>query len=82
MNKQSGFAAVEIVLVLVVVAVVGFTAFTVFTRNNEAAVANVPAAPQITAAADLTTAETTLDQLDIDANAVDSTELDTELNAF
>lgn len=85
MKKQSGFAVLEIVLVLVVVAVLGFTAFTYFNNRqagNEAATANVAAAPQITSTADLTTAETALDQLDIDANTLDSAQLDAELNSF
>lgn len=83
MKKQSGFAALEVLLAVVVVAVLGFTAFTYFNRQSAGdATAKVPAAPQITATADLTTAETALDQLDIDASSLDSAELDTELKAF
>jgi Tfp pilus assembly protein PilV len=87
MKKQSGFAAIEIVLLLVVVAVLGFTAYSYLSRqatntSPESATATVPAAPRVSSTADLTAAENTVDQMDVDASSADSAQLDSELAQF
>jgi hypothetical protein len=87
MKKQSGFAALEIILVLVVVAVLGFTAYNYLghrqaSNSGQAATAAVPTAPRVSSTADLTTAENTVDQMDIEASSADSAQLDSELANF
>ncbi len=90
MKKQSGFAALEIVLLVVVVAVIGFTVYTYMgnrraatdTTTQEAATATVPAAPQVSSTTDLTVAENVVDQMDMDVSSADSAQLDSELTNF
>jgi uncharacterized protein (UPF0333 family) len=88
MHKQTGFAAFEFVLLAVVVAVLGFTAYNylghkaVDSTGSVAVSANVPSAPQVKSTKDLDTAATTLDQVNVDENTLDSTQLDAELANF
>lgn len=87
MKKQQGFAALEVLLVLVVVAVLGFTAWTYYNHHQtaiapESPTAQVQPSPQINSLADLTTAENVLNQIDIDANSSDSSQLDSQLSNF
>jgi len=90
MKKQSGFAVLEVLLLVVVVAILGYTAVTYIgrqqastdTTGSTAATATVPAAPQVSSTADLTTAENVVDQMDVDANSTDSSQLDSELANF
>jgi Tfp pilus assembly protein PilV len=83
--KQSGFAVLEVILVLVVVAVLGFTVYNFVSNRAEApqaTSANVPSAPAVNKASDLTTAKKTLDQINVDEAAIDSADIDAELSAF
>ena len=90
MKKQSGFATLEVVLLVVVVGVLAFTGVSYYNNTHPAAdpsgstiaKATVPTAPQVSTTADLTTAENAVDQMDIDASTVDSAQLDTELANF
>lgn len=90
MNKQKGFAFLELVLVAVVVAAVAFAAVTAYNRHQAAtgvaadtsATASVPAAPQVTSAPDLSAAETALDSVNVDNNASDSSQLSSQASGF
>lgn len=91
MKKQSGFAVLELLLIVVVLGAIGFTAVTYYSHRQQAvtdttgsvaATVTVPSAPQISTTADLTTAESTLDQLNVDASSTDSSQLDAELTNF
>ncbi len=90
MKKQSGFAVLEILLLVVVVAILGYTAVTFIghqqaatdTTGSTAATVTVPAAPQINSTADLTAAESAVDQVNVDAGTADSSQLDSELANF
>ncbi len=88
---QSGFAGLEIILVVVAVAFIGYVAYQVYDANQaENAMVNEKAktaeeniiAPSINSTNDLTTAEQTLDHIDPEAINTDSAELDNELAAF
>lgn len=85
-RRQSGFAGLELVLILAVVAVLGFVAFKAYDANQKGAqsqvTADVPEAPSINATADLTVAEQTVDSVDLDADSSDNETLDTQLSAF
>lgn len=87
MKRQSGFAVLEVLLLVVVVGILGFTAVNYYNRTagvgaQEAATATVPAAPQVSSTVDLTTAENTVDNMDVDASSTDEAQLDSELNNF
>ncbi|GEM_PF-2696148 len=86
MKKQSGFAVLEVLILVVVVAILGFTAVTYMGHQQAAtdtsATASVVSAPQISSTADLTTAENVVDQMDVDANTTDNSQLDSELANF
>ena len=84
-NKQQGFHAIELVLVLAVVAVVGVVGYGVWHRSHKATVANstsTPAAPQIKTAKDLDTASSTVDQLNTSASDSDLNGIEQDLNAL
>ncbi len=90
-QSQSGFAVLELLFLLVAVGVLTFTAVNYFnhrqqattdTTGSVAATATVPSAPQINIAADLTTAENFVDQMDIDTSSADNALLDSELSNF
>lgn len=82
--NQTGFSAVELVIVFVVLAVLGFVGYTVYSRqqdkktttnntsqqtNDEPAIANdVPSAPEVNSASDLDKAASTLDQTDLNTS--------------
>lgn len=97
MKKQSGFAVVELVVVLVLVAaVVGVGYFVWHEQNKKNPVAttttsstgyqspatSVPAAPQVTKASDLNSAMQALNQTDVTAGNTDSNQLSTQAAAF
>jgi len=50
--------------------------------TNQTVTDDVPTAPAVTTDDDLTTAEATLDQVDVNANASDETSLDAYLGEF
>ncbi len=88
-KRQNGFSAVELVLVLGVIGVLVFVGYTFYTHNKDSdqlggntttsTTQKAPAAPAINSTNDLTTAENTLDQTDVDDNTAD---LDAELATF
>lgn len=91
-KNQSGFSAVELVIILVVAGALAFVGFTVYSRqqNNkpadsstsQSAVANdVPSAPEVKSTGDLDKASATLDSVNLDDSS-DSSQLDSELNTF
>lgn len=90
-QRQAGFAALEIALIVVVVALIGFTVVS-FMNHRQAASTTSPIgsaadtavvpAPKITSAADLKQASATLDQLDSQADAADSQGLASDVNSF
>jgi uncharacterized protein (UPF0333 family) len=86
---QSGFAGIELVLVLVLVAVIGFAGVTAYNANKSAqenssvsSDVKAPSVPQITSATDLDAAATMLDSTNVEANMADDANLDTELSEF
>lgn len=91
-NRQSGFSAVELVIVVAVVGVLALVGYMVINRQGGNPVANtgnqqpaatddVPAAPEIKSSEDLDKAESTLDGMNTDSTS-DSSQLDSELNSF
>ena len=93
MNRPGNTAVISILLAIIL-GVAGFfwyqsTQVPVETTNTPVTntvtnteVSDVPDAPEVATDQDLATAETTLDQIDVDANASDSIELDGYLQAF
>lgn len=79
MNKQKGFALVEILLVLIVVAIIGALGYTMYNQyvvkpSTDTTTANVQpkdALPEVKNGSDLTKAETAINNIDID-KAVDT----------
>jgi len=95
MRKQAGFTFIELILVVAALALIGVVGVTAYNSHQNATqqastntpgpvatTANVPAAPQINSTSDLTTAENTLDQSDVDANTSDSSQLNSQLSSF
>lgn len=94
MRKQSGFAAIELVLVLVIVAAIGGIGYyathkhsqanqqSVATSASQPAPVSTPVAPQITTASDLNTAMQALNQTQVGANNTDSSQLNTQVSGF
>ena len=91
-KNQSGFSAVELVIVLVVAGVLAFVGYTVYNRQqdnkaadngtNQSAVANdVPSAPEVKSTSDLDKASAALDDANLDDNS-DSSQLDSEMSNF
>lgn len=90
MKKQSGFAALELVLLVVVLGALAYVGVSYYNHTRPvsdstgsiAATASVPTAPKVNSTADLTTAENAVDAVDVDANSLDSSQLDSELANF
>ncbi len=93
-QNQLGFSAVELIIVVVIVSLLGYAGFTVYSRQQDkkandtnqvaeqSAVADdVPSAPEVNSTEDLTTAQNTLNQTNLDDTS-DSSRLDTEMSAF
>jgi hypothetical protein len=87
--RQAGFSIVELLLVVVFVAAIAGVGYVIVKRNsdnktNTATVklkdTTVPSAPAVTKTSDLTKAEQTLDNTNVDAGAGDATKLDTQMN--
>lgn len=91
-KRQSGFSAVELVIVLAVVAVLGLVGYSVnnrlrnkpgSTQNSAAKASDVSAAPEVKSASDLDKASQVLDQNNPGStNSSDASKLDGELGAF
>lgn len=91
-KNQAGFSAVELVIVLVVIGVLAFVGYTVYNRQQDnkaadsgtsqsATASDVPPAPEVKNTNDLDKASATLDQVNPGDDS-DSSQLDSELNAF
>ena len=94
MKKQSGFASVElVVLVVVVAAIAGVGYYVVKNRNNDVGQSNATfissvsspndsvatvPTPNINSTADLSTALNALNQTNVGANSTDSSQLTTQ----
>lgn len=79
MNKQKGFSIVELVLVLVLLGIIGVVGYRVWQAQNTPTVsstattkAKTAAVPAINKPADLSTADTALDQTDVGTGDLDS----------
>lgn len=92
--NNSGFSAIELLIVIVVVGLLGFVGYTVYNHQNNkntdstntksqttSTSSDVPVAPQINSTSDLDKATTELDQTDTGSNS-DSSALDSQLNSF
>ena len=98
MNKQSGFAAVEAILIVVVLAGLAGGGYVVWHRQQKAVTPTVTgttttssyvsppvttqSAPAVNSSADLNTALTTLNQTDVGASTSDSTQLGSQSQGF
>ena len=89
-SSKLGFSIIELVIVVAVVGLGGFLGYTYFakqkaqvadTASSQARTADVPAAPAVNTAADLTTAEKALDSITVGSTS-DSSQLDAELVNF
>jgi len=98
MKKQSGFAGLELLVVVVIVAAVAFVGYYVWHGHdikttpivpvaaNSSAVpsssTSVPAAPQITTASDLNKAMQAINETHVSSNTADSSQLATQTQGF
>ncbi len=97
MKKQSGFAGLELLVVVVIVVAVAFVGYYVWHGNNikttpvvpvstNSSVASsstaVPSAPQITTASDLNKAMQALNDTHVSSNTADSSQLATQAQGF
>lgn len=95
--RQSGFSAVEIVIVVVAALIIGFLGYVFYnsqmnktasddtsqTSNESATADDVDTAPSIDSVEDLDEAEATLDKNDpAESSSSDSSQLDSELSNF
>lgn len=86
-TKQSGFHAIELAVVVLVVGLLGFAGYKVWDRSQtktESSLASqtVPSAPEIKTTDDLTTAEKSVDQVDISSGTTELDSLDAELSSL
>jgi len=94
-KQQSGFAVVELVVVVVILAAIGFVGWQVYQKQSGATTANTPptantqspvakdvsAAPSVDSTSDLDAALNTLNQNDPStANSSDSSQLSSQTN--
>lgn len=87
-DPHNGFTILEILISLVVVALVVGTAYYIYNRHQDKNMAaqsavstDTPPAPIINSESDLSTAEETLDDTQVDST-LDDTQLDEELSNF
>lgn len=87
MKRTSGFSIVEALIGVTVVVLIGLVGYNLYSMqqsrnasvNEQQSVANeTPAAPEINDTADLDKAAATLDQIDPEANDIETAELDSE----
>lgn len=96
-TSQSGFSAVELVIVVAVVAALGFAGYSVYNRQNTKTADNsgtsqtstsgsandVASAPVVSSTSDLDKASATLDQTNPSgSNNTDAGQLDSQLSTF
>jgi len=96
-TNQAGFSIVELVIVLVVVAIIGALGYVYYNgqmnkatsndsgqaSNESATASDIKSAPAINSVADLSSAETVLDQTDPSGSSnTDTGQLDAELANF
>jgi prepilin-type N-terminal cleavage/methylation domain-containing protein len=90
-RKQYGFSVVEVILVIVLLGLIVASGYFLVKRSHgdtassstpTTAAKSIPSAPTVESASDLTTADTTLDEADLDVNSADSTELDSQIKDF
>jgi prepilin-type N-terminal cleavage/methylation domain-containing protein len=95
-TNQSGFSAVEIVIVLVIVGAIGLVGYTVYNRQQDKATdgtsqqsaeqsptaTDVQSAPEVKSTEDLDKAEAVLDATDPGSSNTDAGMLDSETSAF
>lgn len=90
LKDKSGFSIVEVVVVVAVVGLVAFLGYTFYGKWRESSsqateqssvVTDVPVAPEIETTDDLSTAESTLDSVQIENNN-DTSQLNSELSTF
>lgn len=98
MKKQSGFASIELVLMVVIVAAIGGVGYFVIKNHNNASgqtsanfissesTPNMSVAtlpmPQVNTTSDLSNALNVLDQTNVGANSTDSSQLTTQSTGF
>ncbi|MGH7196471.1 MAG: prepilin-type N-terminal cleavage/methylation domain-containing protein [Candidatus Saccharimonadales bacterium] len=82
-RKQSGFAIVELLLIIVILGIIAFVAWRVILATETVDTAQAPqgtivgeSVPQVTSANDLADLEKTLDNTNVEGQTI--TELDTE----
>jgi Tfp pilus assembly protein PilV len=90
--KQAGFTLVETGALVLFLAVIGLAGYLVAARHNnatkplsasqQAKTATVPTAPAVQNTSDLTKAQQTLDQTNVDAASNDSSQLDSQLSGL
>lgn len=96
--NQSGFSAVELIIILVVVSALGFAGYAFYNRQQDqkttdnsvqqtveepATASDVAPTPEIKSINDLDNATAVLDQTDpSNSNSSDTSQLDSELSAF
>jgi Tfp pilus assembly protein PilV len=87
-KDQSGFSAVELLIIIVVVGLLGFAGYTAYNRMQDDKAASqsptatdVKSAPAINSTSDLDAASAILDETDPSSSG-DSTALEAELSAF
>jgi|JI6StandDraft_1071083.scaffolds.fasta_scaffold389612_2 Tfp pilus assembly protein PilV len=87
MKRTSGFSIVEALIGVTVVVLIGLVGYNLYSMqqsrnasvNEQQSVANeTPAAPEINDTADLDKAAATLDQINPEANDIETAELDSE----
>jgi Tfp pilus assembly protein PilV len=87
MKRANGFSIVEVLIGIVVIVLVGLVGYNLYSMqqarsdsaNEQQAIANeTPEAPAINDTADLDKATATLDQIDPEANDLETAELDSE----
>jgi len=87
-RTQDGFSAVEGFIIVIVLVVIGGAGFMMVKRHANSdpkpttTSTAAPAAPEIKSTGDLTKAEQTLDDTNIEAASTDSAQLDAQLNGF
>lgn len=95
-QSQSGFAVIELVLIVVIVAViagVGYyvwnshkatptTAATITASSYQSPPVTTQTAPQVTSPSDLNSAMRTLNQTSVSSSNTDSSQLSTQANGF